>query len=216
MNKLIFLFLIIGCISCSNTETIEVKNDAGIVTEIYERNKKDFAKEGLYKAFDANGKLMEEAMYKNDTLEGQRKFYYENGNIQAEEIYVNGVFDGEWKGYYKDGKPELQGNYVKNKMVGTWKRFYSEGQLMEEVTFADNNENGPFTEYYANGNLKAEGSYLGGDNENGELKLYNEAGELERKMNCESGRCNTTWRSEALIKKEAEEALKIEAEATDN
>ena len=205
MNKAIFLFFVLFVIGCSNTETIEVKNENGVVVEVYTRNKKDFAKEGIYKTFDEEGKLTEEAFYKNDTLNGLRKIFFENGNVAAEEIYANGLFEGVYKGYYQDGKPELEGNYVKNEMVGVWKRFYPTGQLMEEVMFSSNNENGPFVEYYENGNLKAEGNYKNGDSEDGELKLYDEMGVLERKMNCTAGRCVTTWRSEALIEKEAQE-----------
>ncbi len=206
MNRCIFLFLAILLVGCSNLETIEVKNDAGAIIEVYTRNKKDFAKEGIYKAYDDDGRLTEEAMYQNDTLHGLRRIFFENGNLGAEEIYANGLLEGVYKAYYEDGKQELEGNYVKNEMVGVWKRFYPAGQLMEEVMFSDNNENGPFIEYYENGKLKAEGQYKDGDNEDGELKLYDEMGQLERKMNCTIGRCVTTWRSEALIEKEAQES----------
>ncbi len=206
MNRSILLFFVILLTSCSNTETIEVKNDSGLIIEAYTRNKKDFAKEGIYKAYDDSGKLTEEAVYQNDTLNGLRKIFFENGNVAGEETYSNGIFDGTFKGFYEDGKPELEGNYVKNEMVGVWKRFYPTGQLMEEVMFAANNENGPFIEFYENGKLKAEGTYLNGDSEHGPLKLYDEEGVLERKMDCDKGRCVTTWRSEALIKKEAQES----------
>lgn len=206
MNKAILLFFVILLAGCSDTETVDVKNDAGVIIESYIRNKENFAKEGIYKAYDAKGQLTEEAFYKNDTLNGLRKIFFENGNVEAEEMYVNGIFDGPYKGFYEDSKPELEGNYVKNEMVGVWKRFYPTGQLMEEVTFSDNNENGPFVEYHENGKLKAEGNYKDGDNEDGELKLYDDMGVLERKMNCTNGRCVTKWRSEALIKKEAQES----------
>ena len=206
MNRCIFLFLAILLAGCSNMETIEVKNDAGVVVEVYTRNKKDFAKEGIYKAYDDEGRLTEEAMYQNDTLNGLRKIFFENGNVEAEENYTNGIFNGTYKGFYENSKTELEGNYVKNEMVGVWKRFYPTGQLMEEVMFSANNENGPFVEYHENGKLKAEGNYKDGDNEDGELKLYDEMGVLERKMNCAVGRCVTTWRSETLIEKEAQES----------
>ena len=205
MSRVFFFLLPILMLSCSDTETIEVKNDAGVITEVYTRSKKDFAKEGIYKAFDEEGRLIEEATYKNDTLNGLRKIFFENGNVEAEEVYVGGVFEGKYKGFYENGKPELEGNYVKNEMVGVWKRFYPTGQLMEEVMFSENDENGPFIEYHENGKLKAEGNYKEGDNEDGELKLYDEMGVLERKMDCTVGRCVTTWRSEVLIKKEAQE-----------
>ena len=81
-------------------------------------------------------------------------------------------------------------------MQGIWKKYYESGKLMESVTMRDNEENGPFVEYWENGNLKAEGAYLDGDNEDGELKLYDEHGELEKTMQCERGMCYTTWKKE--------------------
>ena len=81
-------------------------------------------------------------------------------------------------------------------MTGKWKKYYESGALFEEVTFSDNKENGPFIEYYENGNLKAEGEYLEGDNEHGLLSLYNEKGELERKMECQKGICKTIWKAD--------------------
>ncbi|MCB9272045.1 MAG: hypothetical protein H6561_21145 [Lewinellaceae bacterium] len=82
-------------------------------------------------------------------------------------------------------------------MSGVWKRYYQGGQLMEEVAFSGNKENGPFKEYYENGNIKAEGSYLNGPKEDGELKLYDEQGTLVKKMECSDGVCHTTWQAES-------------------
>ncbi len=205
-TKILIFALALSLIGCTGkTETVEVKNDAGVVTEVYTRNKKDFGKEGTYKAYDDQGKLMEEANYKADKLDGTRTLYYENGAVQSTENYKDGEFAGEFISYDTAGNKSLVGNYVNNEMTGEWQRFYPNGQLMEKVMFEGNEENGPFIEYYADGKLKAEGTYKGGDQENGELLLYDKNGELERKMNCDLGRCVTTWRSEALIKREAEE-----------
>ena len=35
--------------------------------------------------------------------------------------------------------------------------------------------------------------YLDGDNEHGELKLFDEQGVLTKKMNCDKGICRTSW-----------------------
>ena len=116
-----------------------------------------------------SGKLAVEATYKNDTIVGLRTFYYENGN------------------------KELIGKYEDNMMTGQWKRYYDTGELMEVVMFKENAENGPFVEYYKNGKLKAEGNYLLGNHEHGELKLYNEDGLLGKKMECKHCICRTIW-----------------------
>ena len=69
--------------------------------------------------------------------------------------------------------------------------------------FKNNQENGPFKEYFQNGNLKFEGTYEGGDYEVGELKKYDESGNLIAKMNCEIrqiageqfSQCSTVWKA---------------------
>jgi antitoxin component YwqK of YwqJK toxin-antitoxin module len=179
--------------SCkSKMEQVENVDSYGY-TERYSRDKETFAKEGLYQQYDDKNRLIEEAQYKGDTLHGMRVLYYEQGDTQIVEHYQYGAFDGPYRVYYESGKLQQEGRYANNEMVGEWERYYENGQLMEKVQFENNMENGPFVEYYENGNLKAEGAYLDGDNEHGELKLYDEQGELMRKMNCKKGICRTVW-----------------------
>ena len=104
---------------------------------------------------------------------------------------------GEFKKYFDSGVLKVEGNYVENYMEGSWRVYYPSGQLKEDVTFSKNIENGPFIEYHENGNLKAEGNYLNGDFEHGELKLYNKGGELEKIMDCNAGICHTRWKKES-------------------
>ena len=198
-HRLVFFFLMVslllGC-SGSQLETVEVETEDGYV-EKYSRNKTDFAREGLYSKINSAGITVEEATYKRDTLHGYRILYSEKGDTQVVETYKLGLFSGPYKSFYENGQLELEGMYEGNMMGGEWRRYYDTGELMEVVTFRENEENGPFIEYFRNGNLKAEGHYLNGDNEHGELKLYNEKGELIRKMNCEHGVCRTSWKAES-------------------
>lgn len=124
--------------------------------------------------------------------------YNEKGDTQIVENYKEGAFEGVYKAFHENGKVKLAGQYVNNEMTGTWKGFYENGALKEEVQFKDNAENGPFVEYYENSKLKAEGAYLDGDYEHGELKLYNENGELTRRMQCDKGICKTVWQAETV------------------
>jgi antitoxin component YwqK of YwqJK toxin-antitoxin module len=206
----LFLFLasaaMLILIACSSKlDTVEKKDENGVLLERYTRLKTNFAKEGLYESFYPSGKLYEQSTYHNDTLTGERKLFHENGNLLIVEHHEQGRFEGAYKVYYENGQLELEGMYVDNKMTGPWKRYYPSGQLMEIVEFSDNQENGPFIEYHENGNLKAEGAYLDGDHEHGLLKLYDENGQLERKMNCDRGICRTIWTAEeGDVKKETD------------
>ncbi len=198
MSRLLFFFgslLFLGTACSNGLETVETKDDYGYPIK-YTRSKKDYAKEGLYVKKYPNGTKYEEAMYKNDTLHGERKLYFESGKVQIIENYKNGVFDGLFQQFYESGQLQLEGPYVNNIAGGDWKKYYKSGQLKEVVAMKDNTENGPFFEYHENGNKKTEGHYLDGDNEDGLLQMYNEAGELIKKMDCEKGICRTTWEKE--------------------
>ena len=190
MKHILLLLPCFALFSCSNLETITEQDDSGNTIK-YVRDKEDYAREGLYQVFGADGKLLEEANYKDDQLHGERKLFYANGQVEAVEQFANGEYTGNFLGYYENGKLKIAGNYVDNAMSGEWKRYYENGQTMEVVLFENNEENGPFVEYHENGKLKTEGSYKNGDNEHGELKMYKQNGELERIMDCEMGRCKT-------------------------
>ncbi len=198
MRSLLYLlgslfFLVTAC--NNGLETVETEDDYGYLIK-YTRRKTDYAKEGLYIKSYENGKKYEEASYQNDLLHGERKLYYENGQVQIVETYVAGEFEGPYKTFYENGQLQLEGQYKNKEATGEWKKYYDTSELMEVVRLEHNLENGPFVEYYRNGNKKAEGAYLDGDNEHGLLKMYDEAGELEKTMNCERGVCRTTWKKE--------------------
>ena len=198
MKNIIWLFIIgMTLAACSSkTKTIEVENEAGVIIERYVQNVATTQKEGKSEAFDDSGQLLETAFYQNGQLHGERILYHENGAIQAIEPYENGIFKGDFQAFYENKQLELTGKYINGKMDGEWKRYYDSGELMEIVTFVENEENGPFVEYYKNGKTKAAGNYLAGDNEHGELKLFDENGELIKKMNCNKGLCQTSWTKE--------------------
>ena len=177
--------------ACSSTETVE--QEAFGMIETFEVDKKTGLKNGTFSKSTPDGTIIEKATYRNNNLVGKRTIYYDNGNPEIEEQYEDGVLNGTYRTFYDDKTTEIEGSYASGVMKGMWKRFYENGQVMEEVTFEENLENGPFVEYHPNGKLKAEGQYYQGDNEHGLLKLYDENGELYRRMECDSGVCRTTW-----------------------
>lgn len=194
-----YLFAVISSFlllsSCSEQEKgiVEIKDDSGKIIEVYEISLQDSAKDGTYKKFYADGQIYEEGVFEKGVLNGMRKLYYPSGKIQTEEKYSNGYFEGEWTSYWENCEKKLTGKYVNNAMEGEWKAFYDDGKLKEVVSFKDNLENGPFIEYFPNQNIKAKGYYKDGDQEDGELLLYNENGEMIKKMECNLGLCKTTW-----------------------
>ncbi len=202
IRKITFIFIILNVFACSKpVEIIQEHDDNDNLIVEYQRRKDDFAKHGWYKRYYPTGELNEEAKYTDNKITGQRKMYFKNGDIQVIETHSNGKFEGLYQSFYDNGKLEQEGNYANNTMSGEWKFHYKTGELREVVQFKNNQENGPFKEYFKNGNLKFEGIYEGGDYEVGELKKYDESGNLIAKMNCEIrqaagekfSQCSTVW-----------------------
>lgn len=195
MRFILFCFLVTAMASgCSDVEVVENKDENGALLEKYARKKDNFDKHGPYQSFYPNGTLYEERNYKNNLLDGESKVYSENGQLDYVEHHKDGKYEGLYQQYHQNGQLSNEGQYVEDAMKGVWKRWFEDGTLREEVMFDANNENGPFKEYHSNGKLKTEGSYLQGDNEQGELLIYDETGELIEKMTCEFGVCGTHWR----------------------
>lgn len=205
LKILSFSILVLSLWSCENNlESVSVTNELGY-TESFQRDKNNFAREGWSSTTDAKGLLMEKAHYLHDTLDGIRILFYENGDTNIIETYRKGLFEGPYKFYYEGGQLKQFGQYVNNEMAGDWLLYYENGQLKEKVRFMHNQEDGPFIEYHANGKIATEGQYADGDNEDGELKIYDEDGILSRIMQCDRGRCKTTWSVEDQnLKKEKE------------
>ena len=80
----------------ADLEQIENKDIYGYL-EQYARSKNNYAKQGIYKKFNPEGVLVEEASYREDTLDGFRIIFYEKGDTQIIEQYKMGVFEGIYK-----------------------------------------------------------------------------------------------------------------------
>ncbi len=178
-------------------ETTEAKNDRGQL-ERWQRRKDNFAKEGLFQRFSPEGVLLEEANYRADSLDGERKFYSSKGILESIERYQNNKIHGKFQGFYENGQVKIEQDFVQGALTGFSIRYHPNGKIQEKVLLKDNVENGPFSEYYENGNLKTEGTYAPNEDgdglEEGELKEYDETGQLIRIADCKNGACLTRWK----------------------
>ena len=192
---LLLLPLLIGC---SKLQTIEESDAEGYRT-VYNQNKETGLWEGSLERYTPNATLIESATYENGVLQGERRLFREDGSLETIERYVDGKFEGAFETFYPGGEAQLYGVYQNDVLAGPVVRYYESGDTMEVVQFENNQESGPFIEYYDGGNLKAKGFYREGDNEDGPLELYDESGELERRMNCNMGICRTVWLRDSVM-----------------
>ncbi|MEL7162784.1 MAG: hypothetical protein AAFN92_18645 [Bacteroidota bacterium] len=151
-------------------------------------------KQGEYRQYDPQGRLLSTEFYLDDQLQGERTIYHPNGQPDVIEHYERNEFVGTYQHYDSLGTLRLEGSYLEGAMNKAWTRYYANGSIRSSVTFVDNEENGPFREWYDNGNPRMSGNHLDGDNIHGTLHRYDSiSGTLNRVLACEYGRCRTTW-----------------------
>lgn len=182
-------------------ETKTTKYENGQVEEEFQVKKGTEERNGTYKLYSEDGKVLTEKTYKNNMENGTAKDYYETGNLQQEVVFVDGKYEGEFTAYHPDGKTVKQkGTFKNNLFEGNLKTYYDNGTLKSDVAFVDGMTSGPFKEYYPNGQMSYEGIFTSvgeeDEKETGELKEYDEAGELIRRAMCFNGTCCTVWTKE--------------------
>lgn len=195
---LIICYTLVFAACAADHETVDAKDEQGRTIR-YVRRIKDFAKDGLYQRFSANGTLAEATEYVNDTMHGMRKYFYPNDTLESIEHFQNGTYHGKYEKYGENGKLQIEQAYVLGSLQGLSISYYPNGNVKEKVMLKDNEENGPFFEYYETGILKTEGFYIPGEDtqlEEGPLKEYDETGQLVRIADCKAGRCTTQWKKE--------------------
>ena len=175
---------------------MEIKNNAGVVTESYYVNK-DYPniKIGAYSKFYDDGKILETGMYNNGgKINGERRLYYESGKLMQTENYLDDQFEGKFISYYEDGSLQQEGSYKDNMMTGLWKNYYKDPKnvLKNEMTMQDNRVNGHSKEYYTNGKINAEGNKIeigdGIDVYDGKVQVYDSSGNLQKIITYDKGR----------------------------
>jgi uncharacterized protein len=159
-------------------------------------------KKGIWKKFHKNGKLKEEAKYKNNLLNGYLKEYNRKGQLIKATLYINGeaqLFAEELsvldikKEYHENGQVKKEGIYdVTGKEHGKFRYFDKNGKLENvELYFhgillakgmidEEDRRQGYWEEYYYDGTLKSKGSYLDGK-KIGDWEFYSADGSIEQK-----------------------------------
>ncbi len=188
-----FLLVSISMLSCQKAPTKTVVDPVLGYKTTYTLMSRDSTYNGPFEKVDSTGVVLERGQYINGQLTGIRELFYADGKVKVRERYKDGQITDLYEYFHPNGNIQLKGYYIGGEMYGTWSRYFDDGAKEDEVLMVKNEEQGPFKEYYRNGKIQAEGNYLHGDNEDGELKLYDESGTLYKTMWCDLGKCRTTW-----------------------
>ncbi|MBN1597022.1 MAG: toxin-antitoxin system YwqK family antitoxin [Bacteroidales bacterium] len=117
-------------------------------------------KQGYWKKYYPNGKLMYKGFFKDNKPDGEMRRYYENGTLQAVITvlkYPDYVFT---KLFYEDGEISAEGFFNGTLKDSTWKyySFYS-GTIISEENYHNGTKNGIQKTYYQTGKLSEEIEY---------------------------------------------------------
>ncbi|MFN3916217.1 MAG: toxin-antitoxin system YwqK family antitoxin [Flavobacteriales bacterium] len=85
---------------------------------------KNGLKNGQWKQYYKNGKILAIGTYRDDNFEGKVTYYYSSGTVDEEGAYKNAVKNGYWKKYDEDGKLLGKVYYLNGKVI--------EGEALEK------------------------------------------------------------------------------------
>ena len=159
-------------------------------------------KEGPFKIYYPDGKLMEKGNFNNNKREGLFSIYYENGKLSFKGYYKKNDKKGKGISYYNNGKIKYKGSYNYNHYGGKGKLYNEDGKLEKEGIFnygylskgtfffkdgsfmkgefQNEREHGKVSIYGKNGKLLFKGQFNDGKKE-GLGTEYNENGKVIRK-----------------------------------
>ncbi len=96
-------------------------------------------KDGYYKEWHSNGRLVIECSYSQGKIDGEYRQWFElNQRLYIKCNYKNGKLDGEYKEwYYYKSRLKLQSTYKEGKIDGEYKLWDENGKLGKQLTFVD-------------------------------------------------------------------------------
>jgi len=158
-------------------------------------------KQGIYRTYYDSDVPKSEGMYKDDKKDGIFKEYSPDGRIVSKEEYRNGELILEQKKeddkfevkrqYYNTGATKIVGTYKKGVPEGTFRQYdengnlegakiYKAGRVLREGKYdGQGREQGEWKEFYESGHLKSVGLYVDGKRE-GPWKFSHENDSLEQ------------------------------------
>lgn len=109
--------------------------------------------EGWAETFYPSGKLNTREFWREDVLEDSAFYYHENGSLYRKGCYVNGQYAGAWLTFSDRGVRVQEGHYRNGLPDGCFINWNDEGHLIEEGWYREGKKDGSF--YYFNGKARS-------------------------------------------------------------
>ncbi len=146
--------------------------------------------------YHENGEKMAEGDFIQQKKEGIWKYYGEDGKLIYEETYHNGTLNGKKITYYPEsGQPFEVLEYKNGIKNGKWIKYFPEGTMMTQTQYINGKLEGDFVNYTPEGKILVKGKYKN-DKQDGVWEFYDEAtGKLLRKEHYRAGKLIKTEQS---------------------
>ncbi|MBN2669593.1 MAG: toxin-antitoxin system YwqK family antitoxin [Bacteroidales bacterium] len=119
-------------------------------------------KDGLWKFYGTDGKLVVETNYEKGIINGKQTKYYRNGNKMEEIDLINGKKDGLWTRYFENGKERMKARMINDKRNGLLYVYYPSGKYYCKGRYENNLKTGPWVYYNEDGSIKRETEFING------------------------------------------------------
>ncbi|MDC0272173.1 hypothetical protein OAM07_05065 [Crocinitomicaceae bacterium] len=124
--KYLFVFLLIGLVSCGDdaSENAKPKLKEYSMDEVtFPNNKMAFFKKdmkpvtGIVRGWNEDGQLWIEGNYKDGREVGLHRIWHTNGQLRVERNYKDGKRDGLSRGWYENGQLEYEQNFKDGELI---------------------------------------------------------------------------------------------------
>lgn len=155
---------------------------------------------GVWKWFDAGGRLRKEVVYKHGLKNGFQKEYDSDGNLVSIEKWVDGILQENVeeltrlevrRDYFSDGRIKVEATYRNGVPEGVRREYADDGSISKTYVFRngkvvaegilseDGRRQGTWKEYYSDGRIKSTGNFTN-DRRTGDWVFYHPNGLIEQ------------------------------------
>lgn len=188
-------FIIAVLLSCGCVQLVFAQADADTLNRLDAQGRK----QGFWRKYRDNGKLLYEGQFRNNqpsgimrryTPEGvlfvemnyaskpiSAKFFHANGKVMSEGFYRQQLRDSLWLYYSETGVLRYEERYILGLRNGRFRQFYASGKLMESAVWTNGKLNGKLMQYFENGLNRSTMTYIMGEMD-GDFKVYYPNGKL--------------------------------------
>jgi antitoxin component YwqK of YwqJK toxin-antitoxin module len=171
-------------------------------------------KQASVKLFDDTGELSATGAYYDKKKDGEWKYFGSQEKLVMQEMYNKGLKNGIAIKYYPSGKIVEELEWKNGKMNGKWNRYYEDGTIRIKSMHNNDMRTGDFIVYYPDKKIELKGAYKN-DLKEGKWIFYSPKGVVEKEMEFVKGIAKNQELLDAQLAKELDDIEKNKGKLAD-